>query len=184
MELRFLPAGAVELRERAGRLPTIRGTAIIYNSLSAEITHGGRTFREMVRPGAFSVSISSGSEILARFQHGEIIGRTSDGTLRLMANSTGIKYEVDPYDSADGRNAVDEIRRGKIRGSSFGMIISTDSWRNDAKGLIREIHSARLIEVSPVSSPAYRDTEAGLLPEHTGESLAVLKMRLDLAARE
>jgi HK97 family phage prohead protease len=183
MELRYLPAGAVELRERAGRLPTIRGLAIIYNSLSSEITHAGRTFREVVRPGAFSTSIASGAEILARFQHGEIIGRTSDKSLRLMPSASGIRYEVDPYDSADGRNAVDQIRSGKIRGSSFGMIVGPggDTWRNESGGLVREIHSARLIEVSPVTSPAYRATDVAIL---STDSMSMMRMRLALAERE
>ena len=183
MELRFCPAATVELRERAGRLPTIVGLAVVYGSLSVEITHAGRTFREMVRPGAFSDSISSQTEILARFQHDEIIGRRSDGTLRLMPNLSGIKYEIDPPDNSDGRNAVDLIRRGRIRGSSFGMIVAPggDTWRYDRGGIIREIISARLVEVSPVSSPAYDATDVALLAEHAGESLSLMRMKLRLA---
>jgi HK97 family phage prohead protease len=182
MELRYLPAGAIELRERAGRLPTIRGLAVVYNSLSAEIGHAGRTFRELVRPKAFAASISSGSDIIARFNHDGFLGRISDGSLRLTQDTRGVTYEIDPADDLIGREAIAAIRAGKVRGSSFSMIVDPggDSWRHD-RGLIREIRSARLIEVSPVESPAYRATEVGLV---STESLIAMQMRLDLAARE
>jgi HK97 family phage prohead protease len=188
-ERRYTAAATLELRA-GGK---IAGYAAVFNTLSNELPlPGGRkSFREIIRPGAFAAALASGDDVLARFEHSELLGRTGNGTLRLYEDSRGLRYEIDPPNTSAGRDVLELIRRRDVAASSFAMIVNPggDAWRREGSTLIREIRSVRLIDVSPVARPAYPETDAALrsleaakLP--TGERHSVrMGMRLALASR-
>ena len=154
------PEGGVEIEERdGGQPPVIRGYAAIFNSFSEDL--GG--FREIIRPGAFTQSIANGDDVVARWEHDAVLGRTSNGTLKLVEDSRGLRYEVTPnMDTTDGRDAVAKIKRRDVFQSSFAFQVRSpngDLWRKENGQNIRELHSVVLRDVSPVSSPAYAHTE-------------------------
>jgi HK97 family phage prohead protease len=185
-ELRIIAPTELRLMERGGdQLPLITGYAIIYNSLSQELPGSRGTFREVIRPGAFGESLASGEDVFARFEHRDVLGRVGNGTLRLFNDARGVRYEIDPADTTAGRDAVALIRRGDVRGSSFGMAVVSggDSWRRESSGQIREITKARLLEVSPVANPAYpaASTSLNTAAEEPTEVNSTQKMRLRLA---
>ncbi len=73
----------------------ITGYAIKWNSPSQDL--GG--FRRVFRPGVFSESLQQ-NEVYALYAHddNDLVGRESNGTLRLQEDDQGLRYELDPPD--------------------------------------------------------------------------------------
>jgi Escherichia/Staphylococcus phage prohead protease len=167
----------------ASTLPTIVGYAAVFNSLSEPLADKrGQPFREIVRPGAFLRSLADAAQgradIMARFDHEGILGRTSNGTLRLREDERGLRYEIDLPDTQAGRDLATLIKRGDVRGASFGFKANKDNWRSDKAGQLRELLDVRLLDVSPVTSAAYPAATAKVLDNGpTG----TMQMRLALA---
>ena len=161
----------VELRvEKRGDKTKIVGHAAIFNSLSVELWG----FREEVAPGAFADTIKE-DDIRALFNHDPnlILGRNTSGTLALTEDDKGLFYEIDPPDTQTARDLVLSIERGDISQNSFAFNVLPDGakWREDANGtLIRTIVRAKLYDISPVTYPAYLDTDISL--RTAGETLA------------
>lgn len=151
------PAAAFELRAAAGDgMPTLVGYAAVFNSR----TQLG-WFDEEIAPGAFSQSLSEGDDVRALFNHdsGSVIGRRNAKTLRLVEDATGLRCEIDLPDTSTARDLVANINAGNIDGMSFGFRAREQEWieREDEPEL-RRLVNVQLIEVSPVTFPAYADT--------------------------
>lgn len=192
MEERSFTPAETQFDERDGKLPVISGYAAVFNSLSKELPLGeGRTFREIILPGAFSESLGAGDDVMARYEHSQILGRISNGTLRLNEDAKGLRYQIDPAETTAGRDAVALIRRRDIPYSSFSFSVRKggDTWKRDGKNTIRELRSVSLIDVAPVSNPAYSTTdvavrsylESNIDPEFIELFSQRMKMRLRLA---
>jgi uncharacterized protein len=159
---------APELRAGVGGQPAIVGYAAMFDSPTA-IREGGGTFNEVIRPGAFDEYLRSGGDTLGLFNHNidMLLGRRSSGTLKLSVDSTGLRYEITPPPTQLGRDLTELIRRGDVKGSSFAFSITSagERWSilpGDPLPLREVINVANLFDVSPVTSPAYPDTTAGL----------------------
>lgn len=154
-------AGTIAVERRAeGGAPLIRGHAAVFNKLSENL--GG--FREVISPGAFDDVL--GDDVRALFNHepSAILGRSSAKTLRIGVDADGLTYEIDPPDTQAARDLLVSLERGDVRESSFAFRVARggDKWDEDENGvLIRTITKiARLYDVSPVTYPAYPDTDA------------------------
>ena len=141
--------------------PVISGYALRFNKESEDL--GG--FTEVIAPGA--LDNTDMEDVRALFNHDPnfVLGRTSSGTLKLEIDENGLRYEITPSDSQLVRDLVYEpIRRGDITQSSFGFtVMEEDSmWEERTDGpWKRTITNIReLFDVSPVTFPAYRQTEA------------------------
>jgi HK97 family phage prohead protease len=142
-----------------GAMPKIVGYAAVFNSLSNDL--GG--FREKIQPGAFSEALSPDREILALVQHdpGRILGRRTAGTLTLKEDERGLWAEISPPNTTVGRDAVENIRRGDMKGMSFRFNQPKDSWSRDGTTNVRSIKSFGIIrEVTLTAVPAYEATTA------------------------
>lgn len=131
---------------------------------------GGRTFREVIRPGAFRKSLSESPDIVLHYQHDERtlpLGRTKAGTLRLSEQGSEVRAEADLPDNEWGRPVRDAVARGDIGGISFRMGKVVDSWSREKladgyDGPVRSLHEIQLRrEVSLVTFPGY-DTPAAV----------------------
>lgn len=194
-ELRLRATGATETRQ-------IGGYAAVYDQLSEDL--GG--WRERIAPGAFAQVLRD--DVRALFNHDPslILGRTRAGTLRLADDDHGLSYEIDPPAGVpwvDGLLAA--MSRGDVTGSSFQFIVDDDEWLllpdGSAQRTIRRFR--RLLDVSPVTFPAYPQADAAMrdhlaalragggqapapvepVAGAAGRSLASLRRRLDLRAR-
>lgn len=160
VERRFTPTSSTacfEVRANGdGQMPTLVGYAAVFNSR----TEFG-WFDEEIAPGAFSQSLSDGDDVRALFNHesARVIGRRNAETLRLEEDTTGLRVEIDLPDTTTARDLVASIERGDIDGMSFGFRAREQEWieREDETEL-RRLISVELIEVSPVTFPAYADT--------------------------
>ena len=135
----------------------IRGYAAVFESESQDL--GG--FVEIVERGAFDDVMKSNPDVFGKYNHTQVIGRTSSGTMRLMVDERGLRYEIDPPKSAEA--VVELISRGDVRGSSFAFRSNPkdESWQRDAGGrMIRRIKKFSFLgDAGPVDTPAYLATE-------------------------
>lgn len=162
LERRTGKAQAIELRAGAEGSPgTLRGYAIVYNSLSQNL--GG--FVEQVAPGAADKSIADGVRVLARYNHDDnfLLGATDSGTVRLSSDGTGVLYEVDLPNTSAGRDVAELARRGDLRNSSFAFYTIDDDWGFTEQDFpVRTLRAVQLVDVAPVNTPAYLDTTAAV----------------------
>lgn len=146
----------VELRDLGVGGRMLQGYAAVFNSPSRDL--GG--FFEIIRPGAFKRSIEAGGDVLGLFNHNvnALLGRTSSKTLRIGEDARGLWYQIDLPDTQLGRDLAEQVRRGDVRGSSFGFTVngaSGQAWRKEGAKSVRELHDVNLLDVSPVVNPAY-----------------------------
>lgn len=71
-------------------------------------------------PGAFNAALASGKDIIfSRDLNGFAHARTSDGTLRLESDETGLLASVTLLDTPENRELSRLVGNGKTRGWSF-----------------------------------------------------------------
>lgn len=168
-EIRVL-GGLLEVRKSEEGEGKIAGYAAVFNSLSEDL--GG--FKEQIKPGAFRSAIEK-SDTVALFNHDSniVLGRKSAGTLELKEDKKGLWMEITPPDTQAARDLMTSIERGDIKQQSFGFIVDSDSWETREGQEIRTIESvSELLDVSPVTYPAYPDTSVALRSLENNKSSA------------
>lgn len=126
----------------------IEGYAAVFDS----VTDLG-PFQERIAQGAFSDVLDDDVRLLINHD-GVPLARTSNNTLELSQDETGLYYRAQLSDTQAGRDLYEMIKRGDINQSSFAFMIEEES--NDADG-VRVIEKvSKLIDVSPVTYPAYQ----------------------------
>ncbi len=137
----------------------IVGYAVVWDSLSEDI--GG--FRERFQRGAFRLEEV---DVRALWNHERmfVLGRTTNGTLRLEDDEHGLRVEIYPPDTSWARDAMVSIARGDVSGMSFGFRVPDggDRWTVEDDVPVRVVERAELIEVSPVTFPAYTATSVAV----------------------
>ena len=183
LEKRHLPA-ELRVEKRAEGSAVIVGHAAVFDQLSEDL--GG--FREKIAPGAFAETLKAGDDVRALFNHNAdyILGRTRSGTLRLEENMHGLAIEIDAPDTQFARDLVlAPMERGDISQMSFAMAVQGQSWDELPDGSwIRTITKVRLYDVSPVTYPAYPQTDVQLARRSLDaalEEFAALKTQRDKA---
>jgi len=140
---------------------TVAGYAAVFNSP----TNIGDMWQEVVAPGAFADTLrANDTDVLALYSHEieRLLGRQSSGTLRLAEDDKGLAVEIDLPDTTDGRDVATLIKRGDLKGMSFGFCVTHDEWDETVTPPKRTIHAVDLMEVTITASPAYEDTECGM----------------------
>jgi HK97 family phage prohead protease len=168
---------AVCLEERGDGRMVFRGLAAVFNSLSQDL--GG--FREILLPGAFdgvlsrrqdgpgrpSAASKREGDCIACWNHdpGQLLGRTSSGTLRLSADDVGLRFEIDPPDTQLARDLISLTRRSDVFGASFAFTVdfADESFETTEEGTVRTIRAVSgLYDISLVTNPAYMATETSV----------------------
>ena len=154
--------GTMEVRADAGEgdaQPVIVGHAAVFDSLSEDL--GG--FRERVAPGAFAATIAE-DDIRALVNHriDYVLGRNRAGTLKLAEDREGLSVRIEPPDTGYARDLVTSIERGDITGMSIGFRTLTDEWNIEDGEPVRTLRAVRLYDVSPVTFPAYPQTDVAV----------------------
>jgi HK97 family phage prohead protease len=125
-------------------------------------------FEERIVRGAFDNALKKEYDIRCLFNHESecILGRTKANTCAVYVNADGnLEYTwVPDYENPLHMQVARSIMRGDITQSSFAFTVKDRSWeKSDKYGdlslhIIKEIED--LYDVSPVTYPAYVDTEA------------------------
>lgn len=159
-EIRSCTSGQLKVETREDGKATISGYAAVFNSDSVDFGF----FREVIRPGAFERTLKEDGDVRAFLDHdsGRIVGRTKAGNLSLREDDKGLKIELNPIDTEDGRKAIEWVRSGVVDGMSFGFFTVRDQWSTKDGKSYRELIDVDLFEVSLVAFPAYTGTSAGI----------------------
>jgi HK97 family phage prohead protease len=146
----------VEFRTEADK-PALSGYAAVFGAA----TEIAGLFREQIAPGAFRDAVGR-DDVRALFNHDAnfVLGRTTSGTLRLVEDDKGLRYDVDPPDTQWARDLMVSVQRGDVSQSSFAFEVTEDEWEYGKRGEmpLRTIKQVRLHDVSPVTYPAYATT--------------------------
>jgi HK97 family phage prohead protease len=136
--------------------PKLEGYAALFDELSEDL--GG--FREKIQAGAFKKSLKK-TDVRALWNHDSnfVLGRKSAGTLVLKEDERGLKVKIDPPEAQWAKDLMTSIERGDVTQMSFGFRVIKDSWEEKGKQNIRTLDEVNLFDVSPVTFPAYPQTE-------------------------
>ena len=141
---------------------TIEGHAAVFNQWS-ETLGSWFPFKERVLPGAFTETIQN-DDIRALWNHNPdyVLGRKKSGTLGIEEDDTGLKVVITPPDTQWARDLTLSIERGDIDQMSFGFVVVSDRWGMEEGMDVRELLKVQLFDVSPVTFPAYPQTDVGV----------------------
>ena len=140
---------------------TLIGYAAVFNQLSEDL--GG--FVEMIEPGSFSDVLDDDVRALINHDSNLILGRTPN-TLEIEEDDLGLRYSVDLPDTTFASDLKVSLERGDVSQSSFGFRVAVDEWHEPDED--RQLHLRiikkfkRLFDVSPVTFPAYPQTDVAL----------------------
>lgn len=151
----------VEMEAPAHGKRTLRGTAVVYNSLSRDL--GG--FRERFLPGSLTRTLKAGLLTAVKDHDDSMpLGSEEAGTLRVKDTAKGLSVEIDLPDTTYARDLITMYERGDYRGMSFkfGVASGGNRWVKENGDLIHEVREAELDHVSPVIRPAYADTRMSI----------------------
>lgn len=153
-----------ELRVTEGDSRQIVGHAAVFNT-RAEIFRG---FFEEIQPGAFTDAIET-DDVRALWNHNPdyVLGRNGARTLTLREDKQGLAVEIDPPPTTWANDLLISMRRGDVSQMSFGFRIrqveDAESWGTLPDGsILRRIKAVELFDVSPVTFPAYPETDVGV----------------------
>jgi HK97 family phage prohead protease len=172
------------------------GHAAIFNS-PIDLGWG---IREQIAPGAFTDSIGR-DDVRALFNHDPnfVLGRNRAGTLSLKEDDRGLAVIIDPPDTQFARDLIISMERGDITQMSFAFITEKESWTygKDDEEDLRTIEKVQLWDVSPVTYPAYADTDIAIKsrdlwkaqneaskPPQVCEDLTIKRLKIDLHLKE
>lgn len=161
------PEADYEMRATSEGL-TFEGYAAVFNlpslPLSFPNVNGGRQFREVIKPGAFTKTLAENPDVSLRYQHNMTtlpLGRTKAGTLALAQDDRGLRVQATLPDNEWGRPIRDAVARGDVSGMSFRFAKVLDKFSAGATGTQRDLLEVKLgPEVSVTDYPAYPDTVA------------------------
>jgi len=161
IEVRQYPITEIRVQRDSGKPAQIIGYAAVFNAPSEDL--GG--FREYIAPGAFSRTLKEGADVRALYNHDPnyVLGRTKSGTLELSEDKKGLRIANTPPDTQWARDLTVSIERGDVDQMSFGFIARKDQWEEGegeggSKKVTRTLLDVDLVDVSPVTFPAYPDT--------------------------
>lgn len=113
---------------------------------------------ERISPSAFDRALEEKHDVRCCFNHdpNHLLGRLSAGTLILRKESKGLRYSV-PFDESDEdhRRVRAKIERGDLSGSSFQFRVRKEKWLEENGVDVRWVEDVDLIELGPVTFPAY-----------------------------
>lgn len=116
---------------------------------------------EVIKPGAFTDSISGDVRALINHDTSMVLGRTKAGTLSLRQDERGLWGSVRiNREDGDAMNLYARVQRGDVDQCSFGFAIKRETFVDLGGGKYRwEIEEVDpLYEVSVCTFPAYEST--------------------------
>lgn len=123
---------------------------------------------EIVARGAFKTVLNGNPDTRALSNHDPhyVLGRTRAKTLDLREDPLGLHYYARSAPTSYAKDLRMLIDRGDVDQSSFAFTVARERWEEDEEGVItRTILEVKdLYDVSPVTYPAYEQTDARTAP--------------------
>ncbi len=145
-----------EMRIEDGKQAKLIGYAALFDSLSEEMWG----MRELIAKGSFQETIKK-DDVRMLWNHDPnfVLARNRSGTLTLREDDKGLYFEAVPPDTQWARDLIVTIKRGDVTQNSFGFQILDESWEKKDGKDIRTVKKVKLYDVSPVTYPAYPETQ-------------------------
>ena len=127
---------------------------------------------EIVKPGAFTNSVSGDVRALINHDSSLVLGRTKAGTLTLRQDERGLWGSIRiNRDDVDAMNLYARVQRGDVDPCSFGFDIKRETFVDLGGGKCRwEIEEVDpLYEVSVCTFPAYTETSVSARKQDLAE---------------
>ena len=127
---------------------------------------------EIIKPGAFTNSVSGDVRALINHDTTLVLGRTKPGTLTLRQDERGLWGSIRiNRDDVDAMNLYARVQRGDVDQCSFGFDIKRETFVDLGDGKCRwEIEEADpLYEVSVCTFPAYTETSVSARKQDLAE---------------
>lgn len=160
MERRFLPLQDIQLRSDEDGQMIIEGYPIVYERRTKIWD-----FYEVIKRGAARKALAQSKEfVLWNHNSDKPMASRAAGTLEVREDEKGVFIRADVSGTVWGREGYEAIKNNLITKMSFAFDIGQDNWRHEeADGVkiqVREIEEfASIYDYSPVTYPAYEDTE-------------------------
>jgi len=184
-ERRFFtePVG-FEKREDGADENVIEGYAAVFNKDSEDF--GG--WHERIAPGAFSDVLNDPALALFNHDMNLVLGRNKVN-VTLEQDDKGLRYKVKLPDTSVARDLRTLIKDEIVDKSSFAFTVKEQEWKHiEGRPSVRTIKKIkRLYDVSPVTSPAYRDTSVGarsFQKEKSGLTADLIDFKLKILKHE
>tara|TARA_R100000963_G_C4629477_1_gene94918 strand:- start:59 stop:871 length:813 start_codon:yes stop_codon:yes gene_type:complete len=156
-EVRTFEVKDLELRQE-GDSNTVVGYASVFNTLSNDLGN----FREIIAPGAFDGRLEDDVRLMVNHE-GLPLARTTNGSMRLSTDETGLRYEAEIANTSTGRDILELLKDGTVNQSSFAFTVEDDSWEVNEGVNVRTINKvSRLYDTSIVTYPAYNEANVAL----------------------
>lgn len=154
-ELRVTDAGAGKRK--------ISGYAAVFDVKSDLL---GGWFEEVIRPGAFTNTLRT-ADVRCLFNHDPnlVLGRNKANTLTIREDGKGLFMECELPNTQLAKDLAESIDRRDVSQQSFAFKTLKDRWTysDDYKEpAFRELLEVELFDVSPVTYPAYTQTDVGV----------------------
>jgi HK97 family phage prohead protease len=167
IERRFVKGAQV--RAKQGDKPAIEGYGSVFNEDYVLYEDSSYRIVERILPGAFGKVLGEKQDTRCLFNHepDNVLGRTTNSTLRCAQDDTGLHFENDlDMRTTVAQNVQAFVERGDVTGCSFAFTVSKQAWRDEKKDNVtvctREIEEIdQLYDVGPVTYPAYTGTSVG-----------------------
>jgi len=166
---RRMITGEVEARAKGSNI-YVEGYAAVFEKRSGNL--GG--FVERVKPSAFNKTLRE-ADVRALWNHDPqyVLGRSGAGTLELSIDHNGLYYRSLLPNTSYAKDLAELLERRDVRESSFTFFKVQDEWGLTEEGYAqRDLIEVGLIDVAPVTFPAYPDATSGVARRNALMSLA------------
>jgi HK97 family phage prohead protease len=151
----------------AGKKLFISGTPIVYNRMTTLYETSDYVIREIIDAGAAREALAAAEQtLLWNHNSSQPMASRKNNTLSAREDEDGVRIEADVSGSVWGRDGHEAIRSGLVDSMSFAFFLNRDGYTVertvvDKKEVVtRKIHKfSRIVDFSPVTYPAYKDTD-------------------------
>jgi uncharacterized protein len=165
LERRFVK-GAQVRATGTDEKPGIQGYGAVFNQEYVLWDSPSLRIVETIERGTFARTIQEKQDVRCCFNHNpdNVLGRTSNGTMRLMEDDHGVHFDTD----LDSRTTIATnvrafVSRGDVNGCSFAFeVIKQTRTEEEIEGktiVRRKIQDVNTFEMGPVLFPAYEGTD-------------------------
>jgi HK97 family phage prohead protease len=144
----------VEARQTEDGVMRLSGYAAVFNDASVPLP-----FKERIAPGAFRKTLTEMPDVRLLINHeGLPLARTKNGTLNLVEDDRGLRFDAELADTQEARDIYTLVERGDVDQMSFAFRVIRQNWNKDkSERTLTEVSLADG-DVSVVTYPAYPTT--------------------------
>ena len=170
IERRTYTVQDVEARQAEDGVMRLSGYAAVFNDASVPLP-----FKERIAPGAFRKTLTELPDVRLLINHeGLPLARTKNGTLNLIEDERGLRFDAELADTQEARDIYTLVQRGDVDQMSFAFRVIRQNWSKDkTERTLTEVSLADG-DVSVVTYPAYPTTSVEAR-EKLNEALQALR---------